>query len=137
MDFSKKYKRNQKFINRDDVRRCKILGLSEPYKHNLKYFDNVTLKQLNLLLNENFIEPFRSVADCAVAMTYKAFLEEYPESTIHGYITHPDRKDYGVYILGMHYKGKVSDKMRDDFDDTFGNAEEVINKSTELYCCYD
>lgn len=64
-------------------------------------------------------------------------MEEYPEVTIHGYITSPDRKDYGVYINGIRYKGKVSDKMRDDFDDTFYGAEYITNKSNELYCCYN
>lgn len=125
--------------NYDDKRRCEILGMSYPPKYlgGCQSFMGLTLSQLNLLLDEGFIDPEECQNCSPNTMEFKAFLEEYPEATLHGYIITPDRSDYRMTIEGLEYHGDVSREMLSDFIDMFRTADEFTQGQEFLYCWFD
>lgn len=138
MNFTSHYDDKFRF-NYDDKRRHEILGISyNPSNiYDIKCFEDVTLKQLNLLLEEHFIEHDENQNGSPNTMVYKTFMEKYPNATVHGYIVTPRRGDYRVTIEGLSYNGEVSTQMLRDFIDTFGRADNFITESNNLYCWYD
>jgi hypothetical protein len=125
--------------NYDDKRRCEIIGMSYPpeYLGGCKSFEGLTLSQLNLLLDENFIDPEECQNYSPNTMEFKAFLDAYPEATLHGYIISPERGDYRVTIEGLEYRGDVSKELLSDFIDTFRMADDFIHDEDYLYCWFD
>lgn len=125
--------------NYDDKRRCEIIGVSYPpeYLGGCQSFKGLTLSQLNLLLDENFIDPEECQNCSPNTMEFKAFLETYPDATLHGYIVTPERSDYRVTIEGLEYHGEVSKQLLSDFIDMFRVADEFIHDDDYLYCWFD
>ena len=125
--------------NYDDKRRCEIIGLSYPpeYLGGSQSFEHLTLDKLQLLLDERFIDP-EEYQNCSPnTMDFKAFLEGYPEATVHGYIISPARNDYRVTIEGMEYHGEVSKQMLSDFVEMFRYADDFKFSDEYLYCWFD
>lgn len=125
--------------NYDDKRRCEIMGLSYPpeYLGGCQRFSGLTLEALNLLLDELFIDPEECQNCSPNTIEFKAFLEAYPECTLHGYIVTPERDDYRVTIEGLGYHGEVSKEMLMDFINTFRIADEFTCDDDYLYCWFD
>ena len=125
--------------NYDDKRRCEIIGMNYPpeYFGGCQHFVELTLSQLNSLLDEGFIDPEERQNCAPDTMEFKAFLETYPEATLHGYIITPDRDDYRVTIEGLEYHGEVSREMLSDFIDMFRTADDFIQDQEYLYCWFD
>lgn len=125
--------------NYDDKRRCEIIGMSYPpeYLGGCQSFKGLTLSQLNLLLDENFIDPEECQNCSPDTMEFKAFLEMYPEVTLHGYIVTPNRHDYRITIEGLEYEGEVSKEMLGDFIDRFRFADDFSYGDEYLYCWFD
>ena len=125
--------------NYDDKRRCEIIGVEypTPYLGGCTSFKGLTLSQLNLLLDENFIDPEECQNCSPNTMEFKQFLEMYPEATLHGYIVTPDRDDYRVTIEGLEYHGEVSKELLSDFIDEFRYADEFEYGDDYLYCWFD
>ena len=125
--------------NYDDKRRCEILGISYPtaYLGGCYSFDALTISQLETLLMENFIDPEECQNSSPNTMEFKAFIEAYPECTLHGYIVSPARDDYRITIEGLEYHGDVSKEMLMDFINTFRFADEFTCDDDYLYCWFD
>ena len=125
--------------NYDDKRRCEIVGIDclEQYLGGIKRFVGLKLPQLNLLLEENFIDPEECYNLSPDTMEFKAFLEVYPEAKLHGYLVSPERNDYRVTIEGVEYDGDVSKEMLMDFVDAFRYADEFTCEDDYLYCWFD
>ena len=126
-------------INRDDKRRCEIMGMAYPvnYMGGCCRFEGLTLSQLNLLLDEGFIDP-EERQNCAPNTTeFKSFLEAYPDATVHGYIITPDRCDCRISIEGAEYNGEVSKEMMVDFVEMFRFADDFTINDDCLYCWFD
>ena len=126
-------------FNYDDKRRCEIMGISFPvnYLGGCCGFEGLNLNQLNLLLNEGFIDPEEQQNCAPNTAEFKEFLEAYPDVTVHGYIISPDRTDYRVTIEGISYKGEVSTEMRQSFIEMFKFADEFDIEDDSLYCWFD
>ena len=126
-------------FNYDDKRRCEIVGLSYPPKYlgGCQSFEQLTLDRLILLLDEGFIDP-EEYQNCSPdTMEFKAFLDAYPEATVHGYMVSPQRDDYRITIEGMEYHGEVSKQMLYDFIEMFRTADDFTFHDDYLYCWFD
>ena len=125
--------------NYDDKRRCEIIGIDYPPKYlgGCESFTGLTLYELNLLLNENFIDPEECQNCSPDTMEFKEFLVKYPEVTLHGYIVSPERDDYRVTIKGLEYCGDVSREMLKMFVDGYRFADDFICDDDYLYCWFD
>ena len=125
--------------NYDDKRRCEIIGLSYPpeYLGGCQSFEHLTLGQLMLLLDEEFVDPEECQNCSPDTMAFKSFLETYPEATVHGYIVSPSRNDYRVTIEGAEYHGEVSRQMLFDFVEMFRYADDFSISDESLYCWFD
>lgn len=125
--------------NYDDKRRCEIIGMDYPpeYLGGCQSFEGLTLSQLDLLLDENFIDPEECQNCSPDTMEFKEFLEKYPEATLHGYIVTPERDDYRITIEGLEYQGDVSMELLGDFIDEFRTADDFIHNNDYLYCWFD
>lgn len=123
--------------NKDDKRRCEILGFTPDYKGGYSGFGAINIAQLNMLLDEKFIDPNECQNESPSTMEFKEFMEKYPEVTAHGYIIGLDRSDYRVTIEGLEYDGDVSMEMMEDFISNFRNADDFICNSGYLFCWYD
>lgn len=126
-------------INHDDKRRCEIMGISYPanYMGGYHRFEGITLDQLNLLLEEGFIDPEERQNCAPNTMEFKSFLEAYPDATVHGYIISPDRNDCRISIEGAEYHGEVSKDMMIDFIEMFRFADDFTVSDDCLYCWFD
>ena len=125
--------------NYDDKRRCEIIGMDCPPKYlgGCKSFKGLTLSQLNLLLEENFIDPEECQNSSPTTIEFKEFLDRYPECTLHGYIVTPERSDYRVTIEGLEYCGDVPRDMLVDFINEFRYSDNFICDEDYLYCWFD
>lgn len=125
--------------NYDDKRRCEIIGLKYPveYLGGCQSFTELTLTELNLLLDENFIDPEEYQNDSPNTMQFKEFLDKYPDVRLHGYIVSPERDDYRVTIEGLEYYGDVSKEMLQDFINVFRYADDFICEDDHLFCWFD
>jgi hypothetical protein len=126
-------------LNHDDKRRCEIMGITHPvnYMGGCYRFEGLTLDQLNLLLNEAFIDPEEAQNNAPTTAEFKSFLESYPETTLHGYMISPDREDYRMTIEGAEYNGEVSKEMAMDFVEMFRFADDFTVDDNCLYCWFD
>lgn len=125
--------------NYDDKRRCEIIGLSYPPKYlgGCEHFERLPLDDLNLLLDEGFIDPEECQNCSPTTMEFKEFMEMYPGVTLHGYIVSPERSDYRVTIEGFEYHGNVSKEMLKMFIDKFRFADDFTCDDDYLYCWFD
>ena len=126
-------------LNHDEKRRCEIMRIACPvhYMGGCHRFKGLTLKQLNLLLDEGFIDPEEQHNSAPSTIEFKAFLEAYPNTTAHGYIISPDRGDYRISIEGVEYSGEVSKEMMLDFIEMFRFADDLNINDDSLYCWFD
>ena len=126
-------------LNHDDKRRCEIMRIARPvnYMGGCYRFEGLTLDQLNLLLDEGFIDPEERQNDAPTTIEFKSFLEAYPDATIHGYIISPNRDDYRISIEGAEYNGDVSKEMMIDFIEMFRFADDFTVSDNCLYCWFD
>ena len=123
--------------NKDDKRRCEILGFTPNYMGGYSGFGAINIDQLNTLLEEKFIDPDECQNCSPSTMVFKEFMEKYPGVTAHGYIIGPDRIDYRVTIEGLEYDGDFSREMMEDFVDMFRHADDFIFNNRYLFCWYD
>lgn len=123
--------------NKDDKRRCEILGINPTYRGGYCGFQKMNLNQLNMLLEEKFIDPEECQNESPSTMGFKEFMEKYPDVTAHGYIIGLDRSDYRVTIEGLEYVGDTTKEMLFDFMDMFRHADEFSCSESCLYCWYD
>lgn len=126
--------------NYDDKRRCELLGIKYPadWSHGgCIDFYRLDKKHLDMLFEENFINPYDAQNDSPYAGEFKEFIDKYPEITAHGYAISPERRDYRISIEGIEYCGSVSDEMRNDFINLCRYADEFICENNQLYCWYD
>ena len=125
--------------NYDDKRRCEILGMQYPPKYlgGCESFKGLTLEALDLLLDEDFIDPEECQNCSPTTMEFKDFMDMYPECTLHGYIVSPERHDYRVTIEGLEYCGDVPKEMLKLFINAFRHADEFICDDDYLYCWFD
>ena len=90
-------------MNKDDKRRCEILGIPYPpqYGGGVEHFEGATYVQLRTLLEENFAEHDSAQNFSPEFEQFVRFLAEHPLFTAHGYIVSPTRADYRVTIEGI------------------------------------
>lgn len=123
--------------NKDDKRRCEILGITPNYMGGYYGIDKMNIEQLNMLLEENFIDPDECQNCSPSTMEFKEFMEAYPGVTAHGYIISPERGDYRVTIEGLNYVGDTTKEMLFEFMDLFRSADDFSCSEGHLYCWYD
>lgn len=123
--------------NKDEKRRCEILGINPTYGGGYYGIHKMDINQLNMLLDEKFIDPEECQNCSPSTMEFKEFMEAYPNVTAHGYIISPDRSDYRVTIEGLEYNGHVTRKMMEEFTELFRHADDFTCNRNCLYCWYD
>jgi uncharacterized protein YodC (DUF2158 family) len=111
-------------MNKNDQRRHEIIGLELSGKYDCKWFENLTLKQLETLFKEDFVEPDEAQNDSPTTKEILEFMRVNKRFTCHGYIVTPDRCDYRVSLEGVALSGKLTQKERENFNNLFRKADE-------------
>lgn len=91
-------------LNPDYKRRDKILGISVDWgqqKGGIYEFDDLSRKELSLLIEENFIDLNEKQNEAPSTKDFLKFIEDFPQFTIGGYAVSPSRKDYRVTLNAL------------------------------------
>lgn len=105
----------------------------------IKHFKGLDLEKIRTLLKEGLIDPNGSHSGTHAAWEYLEFMETYPESkwTVQGYVTSPDCRDCGVFIIGCQKKGLSDIRELADFVTLFYDADIFTIDEDFLFCWYD
>jgi len=123
-------------LNADEKRRNEIItGTTDDFPHGLIDFD-ISLPQLELLVQENFIRLQEAQNDSPTTEEFLHFMRNFPEVKAMGYALPLYRDDYRVVIEGLKYNGHISDELGEAFDQ-FSEADEYENTFFKLKCWYD
>ena len=130
-----------KELNKDWKRRDEIIksgrGKREDGTYDVYHFDGMTLKTLELLFKENFIDA-TEMQNCAPSCgTIFEFMKANKRFTCHGYAVSPERIDYRVSIEGVKLTKKPTEAEKDNFVETFRMADEFTCNANGCYCWYD
>ena len=101
------------------------------------YFRDLTVAVVGQLLEERFLDPDERQNESPRASEYYAFMRRHPGVLAHGYAIGIGRDDYRVSIEGIGYRGAVSDAMRQDAQQLFGNADNFQVEGDGLYVWFD
>ena len=117
-----------------------IFGAYEPekYKFGIRNFDNLTLSQLELLLEEGFIDDGDFYNDSPDVETYKNFMKQYDGYKAIGHVD-SQGKDSRITIEGLvkDILGETPDEVA-AFAQYFHDADDFrTNKESGMYCWYD
>lgn len=100
-------------------------------------FESLSLKQLNALIQNDFID----LEDCQnyspSVGDFLDFMKKYPAVVAHGYAVSHKRDDYRVSLEGVSFGGKVTMKMLLDFVYLCRHADEFHASEEELYAWWD
>lgn len=127
-------------FNKDDKRRCEIMGISNTHGYRLGgifHFGNLTLEQLDKLLEEKFIDPKEAQNNSPTVDDFRFYMKRFSGATAHGYIISPERDDYRVSIEGIECEGDFDVETQIDFYKTFRFADELICNDNYMYCWFD
>lgn len=114
---------------RDEI----IFGDGTESKYDVKRFDKLDLKQLNELVENNFIDLADCQNDSPSAGQFLALMKKYPEVSAHGYVVSPNRPDCRVTLEGLSFCGVVSDDLSRSFSLLCDDADELVIESNELH----
>jgi len=103
----------------------------------IHHFDNLTVDDLKLLVEEGFADP----EDCQNSAPNIAEMIEYAEGhegfTFDGYVVSPKRDDYRVSIEGLTYEGETTKQDVIDFANFASYADERTMNDTVLSAWWD
>jgi hypothetical protein len=123
-------KRNQIVFGDDDVE-------GETWLGGTRHFEALDFKQLERLVDNDFID-LEGTQNCSPsAGEFMEFLEKYPKATAHGYAVSHKRDDYRVSLEGVGFRGRVSKKLLMDFVYLCRHADEFHAGDGELYAWWD
>ena len=126
-------------LNRGDALRQSILGVEARYEiGGTERFEGMTLKVINELVRNNFLDLAHSFNNSPTMGYFKNFMEKYPNEglTAHGYQISPEREDYDVSIEGLE-ASSTNAGFISDFAKTFSNADELDSECGKQRCWYD
>jgi len=126
-------------MNKDVNKRDQILfeeNFDESkYSGGIRYFENLILNKLELLLKEDFIDKDESQNSSPTTKEFLEIIKKEPGLTCHGYAVSIERDDYRVSIEGI--EGQLNDiKLIEELND----ADEftIMNKDPlTIYCWWD
>ena len=117
-----------------------IFGRPAKYDNvDIERFEDLPLHTLQELFKRKLIDPNGSHSGTHAAWEYLEFMETYPESkwTVQGYVTSPDCRDRGVFIIGCQKKGLSDIRELADFVTLFYDADIFTIDEDFLFCWYD
>jgi hypothetical protein len=125
-------------LNPDSTRRDEILGLKWNDEFGgISTFEGITLKQVETLLSENFIDPQNTQNESPTAEQFIDFMRKYPVAQAHGYAVSPTRDDYRVTIEGLYVPcADVTVQLLRDFVSLCRDADK-LQISGDLYSWWD
>ena len=119
-------------LNKDKERRDEIIFGSVVEEYPLggcKPFHKLSLKQLDLLIKENFIDLNERQNDNAPAVEdFHSFLTDHPDFVLEGYAVSVDRRDYRVSIDGIAKYEGISKEDIIDFAQFYDANEYCIEE---------
>lgn len=111
----------------------------EKYGGGLRYFDELTISQINQLEEAGIIDREDAQNDSPTAGEMIDFLRERKTDGwyVHGYCISPDRADFRITFEGVGKKTAPSKQDIIDFSMMFRFADEFSANSKALRCWYD
>lgn len=113
-----------------------IFGHDVPNEDILR-FEDVTVQQLNELVDENLIDLDDTQNNSPTFGEIIKFMNKYPEFYAHGYVVSESRSDARVSLEGVQLISQrdLEQEIIDDFHNLFRNADEFDEE--DLYVWYD
>lgn len=109
----------------------------EEYLGGIRHFERLGLKDLELLIEGNFIELEECQNDSPTTAEILEFIRKYPKYTVHGYAVSPFREDYRVTLEGVEKDTSAESKEElEDFTKLFQLADDFITDG-HMYCWFD
>ena len=100
-------------------------------------FERLSLKNLELLIDNKFIELNQCQNNSPTTEEILEFMKKYPKYTAHGYAVSLDREDYRVTLEGVEKNTSAESKEElEDFTKLFHLADDFITDSY-MYCWFD
>ena len=125
---------NKNYQLRDKI----IFGENIPKYIDICHFNNLNLKQLEQLINYNFIELDEYQNNSPTTQEIYDFMKKYPDYIAHGYVVTINRNDYRTTLEGIEkYNKFMSLQEERDFYELFSQADDLVIEDFYIYCWYD
>lgn len=124
-------------LNKDYKRRAEIIFGEETECDDTSAFKNLTLKQLEQLRDENFLDLTDQQNASPTLEQFMEFMKKFPGVMAHGYIVSPNRPDYRVTLEGLQFKGLCTTELQLEFSKLCRRADDLIITNDKLYCWFD
>ena len=125
-------------MNRNQERRDEILGIKgERFFGGCETINHLTLKQLEQLIEEDFIELEECQNDSPTINDFYNLMKQHPEVCAHGYAVEVKRRDYRITLEGLRYTGLVSPQLAAAFTKLCRHADEFELDENYLYSWWD
>jgi hypothetical protein len=120
---------NKFVINKDYNLRDEILGLEIDWsnkQNDIAYFDNLDIRTLERLINDNFIDPNEAQNAAPFVKDIFIFMSKNPHVFASGYLIGPYRDDYRISIDGLNVPSKfVTEDIKNKFLEFCRDADEI------------
>ena len=103
------------------------------YPGGTREFESLSLKKLEKLVKEGFVNLHGSQSPSPTAGEFLEFMREHPGFTAHGYCVSPERVDCRVTLRGIECRNKSDQDTVDDFIDLCRYANEFSHSANWLY----
>lgn len=126
---------NPDYKNRDSI----IFGEynEQDYLGGTKRFENLSLKQLEELVEKDYIGLNECQNLSPPVQDFLEFMRKYPKVNAHGYVVSHKRDDYRTSIEGLSYHGEVNKELLLDFVHLCRHADEFVAEEEELFSWWD
>ena len=109
----------------------------DEYLGGVRYYENLSLKQLKQLIDIGSFDAEETQNSAPSCGEFLEFMEDYPQTTCHGYVVSPERSDFRFSMEGLECTKDITKDMIIDFLELNRCADELTANDDELYCWYD
>lgn len=110
----------------------------EPYYcGGIAHYGNLSVSTLKVLVEKGYAEPEECQHEGKTIAEMMEFMEKFPELKAEGYVVEEKRHDFRLTVTGLTFKGKSPQKLRDEFEKFFSDADEYQNNDSGLRSWYD